>query len=546
MLAFLQTSWSLRFITKPSIRVRWRTLTGDNRVPFQKRALKPARPHALLISPNAEIGKQTSRTGQEKQIEAIERGTGDDLQNGQMYDDDGGLETTLDRGEVERLQKAGLGVIVLKRGKSRLFHKSRPTALYSGGVSTALDPADGKLSTGSVVAVVDGRGHTVAHGVYNGESMFRVRLLSWTDEHTNNMGDVYNAADWTIDQALSKRIREAVEIRTILGLPSENTNAYRVVNGEGDRLPGLFIDRFGTAVVVSCAAAWCVVHKASILRAVRDIIVPSGLPKWSVIWRVNEVRLKQDGVDPATFLKTHALHNENDSVNTVDIDTKVIAKENGILFQLDGGALNAGQKTGHYADQRESRAFVRELLTRRKPQPTKLLDLFSYSGGFSLHGVTGLGHVHATAVDSSERALDALRKNAELNSVTSQMTIMQGDVERVVNECVSQGLTYDIVIVDPPKYAPTTKTLARAWGKYKRVNTAAIRAVASPGILVTCSCSAAVSSRRPTFVQTVVDAAKDAGRDATLIRTMGAAPDHPVPGDQPETEYLTVCVFAIR
>lgn len=457
------------------------------------------------------------------------------------------VRSTFDEQKVEQLRSVGLGVVVVKPEKIHLFYNGQPTALYSGGVALELAPAHGNLHTGSCVAVVDDKGRTVGHGVYNATSMFRVRLLSWTD-HQNNVEDHdESSAGWTIDHALATRLKEAVEMRLMSGLPSQHTTAYRVVNGDGDRLSGLFIDVFGKSVVISCAAAWCVIHRRAIIQAVRSIVIPLDDPDWQVVWRVNEDRLKQDGLDVEGVSDQYSTNTFSDKFESdSNANSSVIAKENGILFHLDANALITGQKTGHYADQRESRAYIRALLTARQNKPTTVLDLFCYTGGFALYSVVGLPHIQATAVDSSARALDGVKHNAELNGVSGQVTMVHSDVERFTSECAKNGTVYDVVIVDPPKYAPTAKALQRAWGKYKRVNRAAINALASPGLLVTCSCSAAVAARRAEFVRVIADAAKEAGRDMALVKSMGAACDHPVLADVPETEYLTVCVFAVR
>lgn len=544
MLSFLTSPWPLLTNPTKATRLPWRTLSTKTRPSFRlQNDPKRASIHAVLTPRETGLENKRQRSdreggrrlpGQNQRKKRDSRRNAEDVQ------------PTFDIKKVEQLRFAGLGVVVLKPEKNRLFQNGRPTALYSGGVSLELAPVHGNLHTGSCVAVVDGTGRTVAHGVYNATSMFRVRLLSWSDE--NAKVDQHElSANWTIDEALSERLKEAVALRRISGLPSDHSTAYRVVNGDGDRLPGLFVDVFGKSVVISCAAAWCVVHRRSILQAVRDIVVPPDTLDWQVIWRVNEDRLKQDGVDLDEV--SHELPDDaqlSSDETHPNANTVVMAKENNILFQLDTEALVSGQKTGHYADQRESRAYVRALLSARSHEPTTVLDLFCYTGGFTLYSVAGLPHVHATAVDSSPRALDGLKLNAELNDVSGQITAVQSDVERFANEHVKNGSAYDVVIVDPPKYAPTVKTLQRAWGKYKRVNAAAIRLVSSPGLLVTCSCSAAVASRRAEFVRVVADAAKDAERHVTLIKTMGAACDHPVLADMPETEYLTVCVFAVR
>lgn len=544
MLSFLSSPWPLK-LTNPArvARLPLRTVSPQNPAPSYLRSdLKKANVRFLLTSRETDLGVQRDRPNRE-------RGRKLPAQNRERRRDplsNSDAQSTFDTTKVEELRFAGLGVVVLKPEKIRLFQNGRPTALYSGGALLELAPVHGNLHTGSCVAVVDSTGRTLAYGVYNAASMFRVRLLSWSDGQSEDDHQKLDA-DWTIEKALSERLKEAVELRSVSGLPSQHSTAYRVVNGDGDRLSGLFVDIFGNSVVISSAAAWCVTHRRAIVQAVRNIVIPMDASDWQVIWRVNEDRLKQDGVDLSEITNDYADDTNSSSFEShSNTSTEVIAKENDILFQLDTDALISGQKTGHYADQRESRAYIRALLSTRSQQPTTVLDLFCYTGGFSLYSVVGLPHVQATAVDSSARALDGLKHNAELNDVSAQVNIVQSDVERFANERAKDGTTYDVVIVDPPKFAPTAKTLRRAWGKYQRVNAAAIKLVSSPGLLVTCSCSAAVATRRAEFVRIIASAASSVGRDVTLIKTMGAACDHPVLADMPETEYLTVCVFAVR
>lgn len=455
------------------------------------------------------------------------------------------------------------------------------------------------------VVLLDASMRVIGYGLYNPQSLFRVRLLRIViDDNNVNTEKNVTITEWYPRDDLQRLVQHAVQMRRLFALPRKDTDVYRVVNADGDGIPGLFVDRFANIAVVSSCAAWCEALRDDIETVVAEELKADGVTQ--IIWRPHVNRLKLDGYtlpdislsptedkqqhapgddddrEDNTITESAAEHNmhgdvgsgENEfnsnSVSTdfntdTDIDAQVrtnpiIGIEQGVRYAVPHWVLNTGQKTGHYADQRDTRAYVADLVKRMQPRyppqhPTiRLLDLFCYSGGFSLNALLASDDVHATAIDSSKHALAMLRHNAELNGVANRLTTVRGDASKgggpINDDDDDDDGYYDIVIVDPPKLAPNVKALPRALGKYRRINEHALRRVrrgdTGGGVVVSCSCSAAIAQNRAVFVDMVRDAAAAAGRSVALVKTFGAAPDHVVHAGMLETEYLTVCVFSVR
>lgn len=376
--------------------------------------------------------------------------------------------------------------------------------------------------------------------------MFRVRIL----RHCDDNGAL--ALPWNFEQDIIEKLEQAVALRSAIGIPNAETNIYRVVNSEGDRLSGFVVDRSGDTLIVSSSALWCETYKPYILRALATVLPTCN----DVVWRRNLDRLKQDGLQTKSS-ESSVLYPNGDTSHSVDDTTKgnevrdergldVMIEECGVRYMLSRFALTHGQKTGHYADQRENRQFVRELV-RLRGTSTHVLDLFCYTGGFALNAALGKEGTTVVAVDSSEKALDMGRKNAELNGLSSSVQFVRADVVKYLRSAVdTQRGSFDIVVVDPPKFAPSIKSMNRAIHKYRSLNEAALHMVKHGGILCTCSCSAAMTQDRAVFIETIRQAGRGAGKELSLLKTLGAAPDHPITPEMPETEYLTMCVFVCR
>jgi 23S rRNA G2069 N7-methylase RlmK/C1962 C5-methylase RlmI len=221
-------------------------------------------------------------------------------------------------------------------------------------------------------------------------------------------------------------------------------------------------------------------------------------------------------------------------------------RENGVEYVLPAAALRKGQKTGFYADQSGNRLALRQIVERR-PGAT-VLDCYCYSGGFGISAALG-GAASVTAVDSSAPSLEMARVNADRNGVGAAVTFEQADVPAFLAAAAGRGERWDIVVLDPPKLAPSAKAanLDRAASKYRQINAAALKLVAPGGLLLTCSCSQAMTKDRDVFLSTVRRAAAFVGKEVVLLSVTGAAADHPTDLSEGATGgYLTACLFAVR
>ena len=395
--------------------------------------------------------------------------------------------------------------MTLVSGKARLFKSGNPL-VFSGAVKR-VEP--GSLRAGDIVDVVDGADKLLGWGVYNPHSMYRVRLLASDEpallEH-RNMGEL-----------VAHRVRSAAAVRSAAGLPSEETTAYRLINGEGDRLSGLMVDVFdGVAVVVS-SALWLERYRDEVSAAISSLPTVNRLE-----WRRSEARLKKDGWDPS----------EGGAQAEAAAEAAVCVKENGLRYHVDV----FGQKSGFYCDQRENRKAIAALCRGRA-----VLDLFCYSGGFSL-GAARAGAASCVGVDSSGAAVALATRNAELNGLAATCRFTKADVMAFLQEAPPLS---DVVICDPPKYAPTVKDLTRAERKYRKLNSLAMRAVRPGGLLLSCTCSGAMTQSGG-FERMLQDAALAEGRSLTLLRRSGAASDHTLHPAYPEGHYLTAVLAVVH
>lgn len=357
------------------------------------------------------------------------------------------------------------------------------------------------LSLGDWVCVTDAKGQIIGHGVYNPNSLYRVRMLSFVQDEIENP---------SLEDALRLRIKQAIALRKLLKLPSKQTNAYRLINSEGDGLSGLTIDLFNTHAVVAVTGAWALVHQELV-----QSLLNQALPGVTFIWRPMPKPLQQEGWKGT-------LPPQEEKQETIEII------ESGIKYQINP---YQGQKTGFYCDQRETRLLVQTYATGRH-----VLDLCCFSGAFSLHAAKGVA-ASVTGVDSSAAAIASAHENARLNNL--HITFKEADA---LNALAEPGKV-DFIILDPPKLAPSQKHLHRALKHYLQLNEAALRALPSDGLLLTCSCSQAVT---PDDLQQVLrQAALNAGKQLQILKIGGAGPDHPVHLAFPESEYLKTILVRV-
>lgn len=403
-------------------------------------------------------------------------------------------------------QPKGIAKVVLKKGKAQLFKDGSPM-VYSGAVDRIIGRPP--PTTGDVVLLADGTEKPIGWGLYNSVSMFCVRLMQLEEETLRDQSCVLN-----MERLLETRISEAIELRNHLGLPSLHTNAYRLVNSEGDRLSGLIVDIFGDVAVVASSAAWVEKYRPAIEDCISKL---DGINH--IIWRPSVEILKEEGMDPSNLKEAPAVA----PLGTVKV------KENGISYAVS----LEGQKTGFYADQRENRQFISTIC-----KDQRVLDICCYSGGFALNAAQG-GATSVIGIDSSLPAIELAKENVLLNELDPErVSFLRQDATEFMKDATSRNESWDIVILDPPKLAPRKKVLQNASGMYRNLNALAMKLTKRGGLLMTCSCSGAMT-QSGMFTRILQGAASMAGRRVTVLRKAGAACDHPIDPSYPEGAYLS-------
>eukprot|EP01032_Pedospumella_encystans_P025892 gene25892-29247_t len=437
--------------------------------------------------------------------------------------------------------------VLITKGKERIFEQGDPL-VFNGAISNII----GRPVLGDEVLVKDFQGNLLGRGLYNPHSMYRVRVIASKDDKLINA---------PLAALIKGRIEQAVQSRAAMLLPRSDTDVYRLINSEGDRLSGVIVDVIGSTVVVQSSALWAEIQKESIEAGLRS--VPQFKDK-TILWRRALSRLNQDGLQE---LGTDAaipanIHCDSDVSATDNVTESEVVTENGIKYKL---CAATDQKTGFYCDQRENRQLIRSL-----SQGKTVLDAYCYTGGFTLNAVRG-GAARVTSIDSSARAIESLSENLALNNMTSfvtptstdnhqsnfneelstaeategQVELIKGEAERTMQEMIKVKKSFDVVICDPPKLAPKRADLERAMRKYKQINTLAMQLVnPKGGLLLTCTCSAAMTQSGK-FESVVQSAAKAAGRDVTIVSKSGAALDHPTVVACPESNYLTALLLYV-
>ncbi len=383
--------------------------------------------------------------------------------------------------------------IILNKGKDKAAWQLHPW-VFSGAISAAL----GKPQNGDIVSVYNIEDEFIAYGIYNGNSRVAVRLLEWDPSQEIN------------EQWWRNRVSKSVNNR--LSLLHETNNTVRLIFAEADFLPGLIADKYADFISVQ-------VHSAGIEK-VKDIIVDQLVQL-----------LQPKGIYERSDLKSReyeGLPDTNGILYGAVPPEFVDVIENGIHYQVN---IVEGQKSGFYCDQRENRA-----ITARYAKDKTVLDCFSYSGGFTLNAFRE-GAKSITSVDSSGLAIETLKNNIRLNGFdSSKHTAVQSDVNKYLRELGEQGEKFDVIVLDPPKYAPTRSALEKASRAYKDLNRRGLMLLNSGGLLATFSCSGAMDIE--TFKQVIAWAALDAGKEIQFIYQYCQPEDHPVRASFPESEYL--------
>ncbi len=384
--------------------------------------------------------------------------------------------------------------VILKKGKEKAVLHRHPW-VFSG----AIERVKGKPANGDIVRLTDAKGDFMAYGFYNDQSRVALRLLEW-DENV--------AVD---EQWFRDKVALAVESRSNI-LIDGVTNTCRLIFSESDYLPGLIVDKYAGHLAVQ--------------------ILTSGIEKMMpVIIEELQRLLKPESI----FDKSDASSRTHEGLETQNIvlagnhpPERVEVKENGITYNIN---IAEGQKSGFYCDQRDNRKIVASYSKNKK-----VLDCFSYTGGFTLNSLQN-GAASVTAVDSSQLAIETLKENVVLNKFDiAKVTTIPSDVNKQLRKFREEGELFDIIILDPPKYAPSRSALDKASRAYKDLNRLGMLLLNKGGLLATYSCSGAMNME--TFKQVLAWAALDAGKQVQFIHQFCQPEDHPVRASFPEGEYL--------
>ncbi|HOT90170.1 MAG TPA: class I SAM-dependent rRNA methyltransferase [Anaerolineae bacterium] len=370
--------------------------------------------------------------------------------------------------------------------------------------SGAIARVEGKPQPGALVAIHSADGTFLAWGHYSAASQIRARLFAWENEDfIPETTDFWRA-----------RLERAIAARKSL-LVDGNTTACRLVNAESDGIPGLVVDRYGDVVVVQYLSAGAEARRELFNTLLLELLHPVTLYERSDV----DVREKERLAPRAGLLAG------DEPPAVVEI------RENGLHFGVD---VRHGHKTGFYLDQRDNRARLRAAVAQCDA-PT-VLNVFAYSGGFAVYALAG-GASAVTNVDTSAEALRLGRENLARNGFTeAAVEDIEGDAFMVLRELHRQKHAFDVVILDPPKFAFTQSDVKKATRGYKDINMQAMRLLRPGGLLFTFSCSGAISA--DLFQKIVFGAALDVQRDLQIIGRMTQSSDHPVALTFPEGEYL--------
>jgi 23S rRNA (cytosine1962-C5)-methyltransferase len=388
---------------------------------------------------------------------------------------------------------------ILKPRRARPFFGRHPWVLDS-----AIDRVEGELADGDVVDLVTHDGKFVARGLWNSQSRLRVRLYA------------FDAAVPLDDALWASRLATAVALRKSLGF-DDPAGGCRLVNSEGDNLSGLIVDRYGEYLAVQVTALAMARRLEAIADSLESLLAPRGIL----------LRGAERGLS-----KLEGLHLPDRVLRGAEPAGPVFVVEHGLRFGVD---LAEGQKTGFYLDQRDNRQAAATYARGRR-----VLDMFSYSGGFALACAVAGRAASVLAVDTSAKATALVEANAALNGVAN-VAAETADAFEKLDSLAAAGERFGMVVLDPPKFARSRASLDDALRAYHRINRVACDLLEPGGILVTCSCSGSVS--REDFLQMLAGVAQRAGRTMQLLEVRGGAADHPVSVSCLEGEYLK-CVIA--
>ncbi|GAB4463058.1 MAG: 23S rRNA (cytosine(1962)-C(5))-methyltransferase RlmI [Anaerolineales bacterium] len=389
--------------------------------------------------------------------------------------------------------------IILKPGREKSLLRRHPW-LFSG----AIQRVEGNPASGATVDLLSAEGHFLARASYSPASQIRARVWTFDDE--------------PVDEAFfRRRIRSAIVSRSKFQVSSQS-NAVRLIYAESDGIPGLIVDRYDDILVLQSLTA--------------------GIEYWKDV--LTDLLLEETGLtalyerSDADVRELEGLEPKVGPLRGGSYRLPITIHEHNLKFQVN---LQSGHKTGFYLDQRGNRLCVRELAKERD-----VLDCFCYTGGFTVNALAG-GARSVLSVDSSAEALELCKENIALNNLPADRhTALEGDVFQLLRKFRDEHRSFDLIVLDPPKFAPTAAHAEKAARAYKDINLLAFKLLRPGGVLVTFSCSGGVDSAL--FQKIVAGAALDAGVEAQIIEWLSQGADHPVSLHFPESAYLKglVCI----
>lgn len=384
--------------------------------------------------------------------------------------------------------------VKLKKGRDKSFNRKHPW-IFSGAIDSVKDINQ----NGETVDIISGDGKLLGYGSYSSQSQISVRVLS------------FNTEDKIDSDFFKQRVESAVQFREQI-INTELTNTYRVINAESDFLPGLVVDKYGDVLVCQFLSAGAEFWKKKIVEILVNQFNPMG------IFERSDVAVREKEGLPQSKGLLYGQKPE-DLIEVI---------ENGIKFFVD---INLGHKTGFYLDQRENRKILKMFSTEKE-----ILNCFSYTGGFSAYALQA-GASKVVNVDSSAEALSLSDKNLFLNGIdSSKYENIQDDVFKYLRKLRDTNKQFDLIILDPPKFAESVSQIEKASRGYKDINMLALKLLRKNGILFTFSCSGHIIP--DLFNKIIADAATDARREVHILKFLTQSPDHTVLTSFPEGLYL--------
>ena len=392
-------------------------------------------------------------------------------------------------------------IVTLKKGEGRSLKAGGPW-IYDNEIDTIL----GSFENGDIVQVHDFDGYPMGKGFINQNSKIRIRMMT-RDENQE------------IDEAFLKmRLKNAWEYRK----KTVDTSSCRVVFGEADFLPGIVIDKFSDVLVVESLALGIDRMKPTLIRLLKEILEEDGIHIRGVYERSDAKVRTQEGME-----RVKGFIGE-------EFDTKVEIVENGVRYMVD---VKDGQKTGFFLDQKYNRLAIQRLC-----KDAEVLDCFTHTGSFALNaGIAGAKHV--TGVDASELGCEQARENAALNGLEDKVDFVCADVFELLPKLEEEGKQYDVVILDPPAFTKSRKTIKNATKGYREINMRGMKLVKPGGYLATCSCSHFMDYEL--FTKTIGQAARNVHKRLRQVEFRTQSPDHPILWAADDSYYLKFYIFQV-